>query len=83
MYKVYVLYSVIKDKYYVGQTEDLPKRLNEHNIRRNLGTADWLIVYSESYETRTDAVRREREIKSKKSRKYIEGLIHNSNKSKD
>jgi len=37
MFKVYILYSAIKDKYYVGQTEDLERRFAEHNLRKNLG----------------------------------------------
>jgi putative endonuclease len=35
----------------------------------------WELKYYESYETKTEALRREREIKSKKSRKYIEALV--------
>ncbi len=35
----------------------------------------WRLVYFEMFETRTEAIKRENEIKSKKSRKYIEVLI--------
>jgi putative endonuclease len=69
------MYSVSKDRYYIGQTEDLNKRLTEHIIRKNLGASDWQIVYNEMYETRSEAVKRESEIKSKKRRSYIELLI--------
>ena len=34
------------------------------------------MVYYETYQTKTEALKREKEIKKKKSRKYIEGLIH-------
>ncbi len=33
MYKVYVIYSNMAGKYYTGQTEDLERRLKEHNER--------------------------------------------------
>ena len=35
----------------------------------------WIPVYSEVYKTKTEALKRESEIKKKKSRKYIEELI--------
>ncbi len=75
-YTVYILYSEQKDRYYVGQTEDVHKRLKEHIIRKNLGTNDWKIVFTEIFETRVLAIRREAEIKSKKRRSYIEALMN-------
>jgi len=72
---VYIIYSVEKDKYYIGQTENVEKRLLEHNLRKNLGTNDWQIKYTESFETRSDALKREVEIKNKKRRAYLETLI--------
>ncbi len=36
---------------------------------------DWVVKYTESFETRAAAMKRELEIKKKKSRKYIERLI--------
>jgi len=83
MYTVYILYSQQKDKYYIGQTEDLAKRLSEHNLRKNLGASDWIIAYSESYNTRSEAMKRELEIKGKKRRSYIEALINNGLKNFD
>jgi len=74
-FHIYIIYSAIKDKYYVGQTENLQKRLLEHILRKNLGTGDWVLKYSEEFQTRSESVLREKEIKNKKSRKYIEYLI--------
>ena len=71
----YILYSKIKDKFYVGHTNDLENRLHQHNTRNNLGTNDWCVVYDEVFNNRSDAMKREKEIKDKKSRKYIEWLI--------
>jgi putative endonuclease len=38
----------------------------------------WKMVWSQSFETRAEAFQKEREIKKKKSRKYIQWLIDSS-----
>ena len=78
MYYVYILYSENFDRYYVGQCEDIDVRLQRHNKKGVLSTkpyVPWKLLYTETFNTRTEAVAREREIKNKKSRKYIEYLI--------
>ncbi|MGJ1269095.1 GIY-YIG nuclease family protein [Sphingobacterium spiritivorum] len=42
MFTVYVLYSGVYDKIYIGMTSDLPGRLLSHN---ELGTKGWTIRY--------------------------------------
>ena len=74
----YIIYSSKIDKYYVGATNDLVRRLSEHNRKKGKYTdvgIPWDLVYKEEYENILMAKRREREIKNKKSRKYIETLI--------
>ncbi len=66
------------DKYYVGQTENVEERLNSHKSGISKYTSisdDWVLTYKESFNTRSEAIHREIEIKKKKSRKYIEWLI--------
>ena len=78
MFSVYILYSLQIDSYYVGQTDDIERRLISHNSGLSSYTSranDWKLVYSEKFETRTEARKRENEIKRKKSRKYIEALV--------
>ena len=79
MFQVYILYSTAKDKYYVGHTgEVLEERLRKHNSKHKEFTgskADWEIKYTEKFMTKSEAYRREVEIKNRKSRKYIEQLI--------
>ncbi len=75
---VYILYSEAIGKYYVGQTEDVDKRLLVHRERKNLGAWDWELKYKEEFINRSQAVKREMEIKRKKRRSYIEWLISNS-----
>jgi putative endonuclease len=77
-FTVYILYSVALDQYYTGQTQNLKDRLFRHNNSGSKSTKkvnDWKLVYSEVFETRAEAVRRESEIKKKKSRRHIEWLI--------
>ncbi len=78
MYFVYILYSKTIDKYYIGQTADIKERIMRHQNSPTRFTAranDWQIVYTEEYATRSDAVKRESQLKRMKSRKFIETLI--------
>ena len=78
MYYLYILYSSDLDKYYVGSTNDLERRLSDHNRGKDRFSRQakiWILKYTEVYESRSDAYGREQEIKKKKSRKYIESLI--------
>jgi putative endonuclease len=81
MFYVYILYSALVDKFYIGYTENLEDALNRHNTHRSgfrrftKRASDWKLVYFEIFENKKDAIKREREIKDKKSRRYIERLI--------
>ncbi len=79
MCSVYILYSQKLDKYYTGYTCDvLEKRILKHNSNHKGftgGKGDWVLVYQEEFEGQSLAMAREKEIKRKKSRKYIEWLI--------
>ena len=79
MCKVYILYSLSLDKFYIGHTcEDINDRLRKH-ISNHKGftakTKDWEIVYSEEFDNKSRAYERERTIKSWKSKKKIKQLI--------
>jgi len=78
MYYTYIIYSESADKYYIGHTHDLALRLQRHNEEWTRSTKfgiPWKLVYSETYQTKSEAMKREYKIKSMKSRKYIEDLI--------
>ena len=78
-FKVYILYSRLKDRYYIGHSgDDLIERLRKHNSDHKGftgGVGDWIIVFTENYISKSDAYKRELEIKSWKSRKRVEKLI--------
>ena len=81
MYFVYILYSESIDRYYVGLTDNLQFRLARHDdgkVRSTKHGRPWQLVYSESFLNRSDAMKREKEIKGKKSRKHIECFISRS-----
>ena len=78
MYFVYILQSTVTNRYYIGSTHDPLLRLERHNDGWSKSTTSgrpWRIVYTEEYPDRSGAIRREYEIKRRKSRKYIETLI--------
>jgi putative endonuclease len=78
MFYVYVLKSEKDGSFYIGQTGDRDKRVAAHNGGRSRWTKSkrpWMLVYSERYPTRSEAVKRERYLKSLKSHVEIENLI--------
>ena len=83
MFYVYIIYSALLNRYYIGYTEDIVTRLNQHNQGISTYTSkatDWVVMYTKPYSTRTDASFREKQIKKKKSRLYLEWLIREQNK---
>ncbi len=79
MYKVYVLFSVRSNKIYIGYTGNLKQRLLSHN---ELGKKGWTInfrpwglIYQEEFETKQDALKRERELKTATGRKFIWEIV--------
>jgi putative endonuclease len=79
MFFLYIPFSISKNKYYVGSTGDtLEERIRKHNSNHKGftgGIGDWELKYSEEYSSKTEAVKRENEIKKWRSRKLIEKLI--------
>jgi len=85
MYFTYILQSESTERYYIGSTDNLDRRVAQHNDPGYRGSkttkrfkGPWKLVYAESSQTRAEAMAREREIKSWKSRKVIQELIISS-----
>jgi len=87
MFYIYILFPQSANKYYVGQTSDVQRRLEEHNnsIVNSKFTAKftpWEIAVSFPVsDSRADAMKIEKFIKSQKSKKFILKLIENKNNS--
>ena len=78
---VYIPFSESKNKFYIGFTSNLKERLIRHNQKSKGFTGnvnDWKVVYTENYETKEIAHKRELQIKSWKSRVKIEELIRSA-----
>ena len=81
MYKVYILKSQIADKHYIGSTKNLEERLQRHNQGRNKWTKrhkPWEVIHTEEYDTKKEAQKREKIIKSYKGGKAFKKLIENA-----
>jgi putative endonuclease len=75
MYTCYILQSKSSERYYVGSTEDLINRLREHNAGEGKSTRSgvpWEIVWTEEFATRAEAVRRERQVKARGIRRFLD-----------
>ena len=80
-YYLYILYSETTDHYYVGSSSDPEKRVLQHNAGATTSTKPgrpWEIVYSETFSTKTQALKRENYLKRMKSRVYLESIIKNN-----
>jgi putative endonuclease len=70
MHKVYILKSLKNNRYYIGHTNNINNRLKRHNsgqVKSTKPYLPWKIIYTENYQTKSEAYRREMEIKSYKS----------------
>ena len=76
---VYVLESESTGRRYIGQTDDLARRVAEHNdpahnthkyTTKHLGP--WKLVHQEVFDSRSEATRRERALKSGQGRQWLD-----------
>jgi len=69
MFYVYILRSLKDGSFYIGHTSDLANRVARHNAGYNRFTRShrpFELIYSESYNTRSEAIAREKQFKSYK-----------------
>jgi putative endonuclease len=80
-YKVYVLHSPAYDKIYVGFTSNLEQRMLSHNILATKGWTvkfrPWVLIHTETFPTKTEAMRREKQLKSAAGRTFIRKILLN------
>ena len=78
MFTLYILHSKSFDRFYVGYTNDIARRMTEHNRIKGKFTdagIPWILVYTESFNSKKEAMNREKFIKSRKSKTFILELI--------
>lgn len=74
MYYVYVIQSLKDEKLYIGYTNNLQRRFEEHNAGRNKVTKDrkpFRLLYYEACNQKGDAIKRENQFKTGFGRAYL------------
>jgi putative endonuclease len=78
MFFLYILKSVDYPKTYVGITSDIDRRITEHNNGYSTFTKKykpWKLIYSEKYNSRSEARAREKFFKSTAGRRKMVEII--------
>lgn len=86
IYFVYILQSKKDSNFYVGCTNDLRKRLEEHNAGRVYSTKfrkPFDLIYYEAYRNKNDAFLREKFFKTGWGRNYLKRALKNYFQSKN
>ena len=82
MYHVYIIYNNDHDKFYIGQTNNINRRIIEHNSNTLKYTSkysgEWIVKYTEPFNNRTDAIKRERFLKKQRNKNFYKKLIMDS-----
>ena len=74
-YRVYILWSDVLQKFYIGSTNDLNDRLYRHNSGQSKFTSKgipWKLIYYFSCNNRIEAVRLENKIKKRGIKRFLE-----------
>ena len=74
----YILFSDSLSQYYIGYTSDLKSRVARHNAGGSRFTKrgiPWCLVYFEAFNTKSEAISRERFLKRQRNRAFYERLI--------
>jgi putative endonuclease len=83
MFFVYAIYSKAFDKIYIGSSSNPEGRLLAHNHPENKGWTKkfqpWMLFHSEEFSSKSDALKREKQLKSFQGRKFLRNLIENLN----
>ncbi len=78
MQYVYVIRSTTRQYIYVGISNNIDRRLNEHNKGKEKTTKPYRpfeLIMTEVFENRIDARQREKYLKSGSGKEYIKSLI--------
>ena len=79
MVNVYVLYSPKFNRIYIGLTSDLPNRFLSHNELATKGHTTkyrpWIIAHTEEFETKSEAFKREAQLKTANGRAFVWSII--------
>jgi putative endonuclease len=74
MFFIYIIQSEIDNSFYIGFSENLENRIKEHNFGRTNYTSKkrpWELVYSEKFENKTNALKREKFLKRQRNKDFL------------
>ena len=77
-YYAYILYSKKYQRFYKGHCENLDKRIIQHNQGFTKSTKPfipWILIYFEGFESREEAMKRERYFKTAAGRRFLKEKI--------
>ncbi len=78
-FTVYVLFSFENNTLYTGFTSNIIKRYHDHNFNNTAGYTikyrPWVVLYSEIYTVKKDALIREKYLKTGVGRDFIKNII--------
>ena len=77
-YYVYVLYGDKEDKFYIGYTSDLKRRINEHKankVHTTLRYSDIKLIFHEVFICKEDALRREKYFKTTQGKRALKIML--------
>lgn len=73
----YILFSTSKNKYYVGSTNSIQRRLIEHNSGQTKSTKlgiPWNLVFTQEFRTKSEATKLEIKIKKRGIARFLYDL---------
>jgi putative endonuclease len=74
-FHTYILFSHSRNKFYIGSTNNLQRRLSEHNSGQNLSTKfgiPWNLIFSEEFLSKAEAIRLEKKIKKRGAKRFLD-----------
>ncbi len=77
-YFLYILRSTVFNKSYTGITNNLDRRIKEHNSKKHFYTkrhCPWIMIYNEKYDNLEETRKREKYLKSASGRKFLKELF--------
>jgi putative endonuclease len=79
VFTVYILYSISWGKSYVGYTNNVVRRLQEHNITESKGFTlryrPWTLIHTEVFDTKAEAMQKEKFYKSGVGRNEVKVIV--------
>ncbi|MTI20773.1 GIY-YIG nuclease family protein [Fulvivirga sp. RKSG066] len=77
MYKTYAIDSISRNYLYVGISNNVERRLTEHNSGKNKTTRPYkpfILIYTKEFETRIEARAHEKYLKSGSGKEFLKKL---------